>query len=519
VLEGDRKPSSVAFEHPSVAFEHPSVDRKPSSVAAALEASARVLRKPGFTDEGLLRRYARWKRRAACVPPATLRAHERSRASPRDAPAQAETSSVQAAPTLGAPRQPFDTARRRADRHSVLRRIPDRNIWLIYTTIFLVGLGYGSTTSLLSIFLDGRGLSKPRIAWLATAFALGIVSNAIPVGALIRRFSAKGVLVGAIVGYALAITAFPFVESFPAMAAARFVDGACSVGVWVSCETILLSRADARNKAFVTSLYAIALALGYVLGPLSSAAIVHFLPMKATFPIAGAIAVGASLLVLARLDGDVQPTEGGEDGAAAEGAGSTATTGAVFWRIKTSCLATFSYGYFQASVLLFLPLYLIERKGITREQTILITAFFAAGMLGFSNVAGRLGDRYGHLFLMRVLAVVGAAMIAGFIFLDRYAAMCVAVLVAGATLASISPVSLALQGVVTPRAELSRANAVYNVFYATGMLIGPLASGAIYAASGGVAMLLHLLGLWVVFVVVTIVFAGDDPARARHASA
>ncbi len=136
-------------------------------------------------------------------------------------------------------------------------------------------------------------------------------------------------------------------------------------------------------------------------------------------------------------------------------------------------------------------------------------------MLGFSNVAGRLGDRYGHLFLMRILAVVVAVMIAGFIFLDRYATMCVAVLVAGATLASISPVSLALQGVVTPRADLSRANAVYNVCYAAGMLLGPPISGAIYGTSGGVAMLLHLLGLWALFVIVTVIYAGDDPARAR----
>lgn len=396
----------------------------------------------------------------------------------------------------------------------MLRRIPDRNIWLIYTTILLVGLGYGITTSLLSIFLDGRGLSKPRIAWLATAFALGIVSNSLPVGALIRRFSARAVLVGSIAGYALAVTSFPFLGSFAAMAAVRFADGACSVGVWVSCETILLSRTDDGNKAFVTSLYAIALALGYVLGPVGSAAIVAFFPMAATFVIAGVIAAGASLMVLARLDEDVRHAE---SGAAEHGAGARASSGAVFWRIKTSCLATFSYGYFQASVLLFLPLYLIEHKGITERQTILITAFFAAGMLGFSNVAGRLGDRHGHLFLMRILAVVGTAMIGGFIFLDRYPAMCVAVLVAGATLASISPVSLALSGVVTERADLSRANAVYNVFYAAGMLLGPPISGTIYGAAGGVTMLLHLVGLWAVFVVFTIVFAGDDPARARAA--
>ncbi len=400
----------------------------------------------------------------------------------------------------------------------MLRRIPDRNIWLIYATILLVALGYGSTTSMLSVFLDGRGLSKQRIAWLATAFALGIVSLAVPVGALIRRISARRVLVIAILGYAAAITAFPFAGGFPAMAAARFVDGACSVGVWVSCETILLSRADERNKAFVTSLYAIALALGYLLGPLCSAAILALRPdMTVIFLFAGALAVAASLLVVARLDGDAH---GGEDGAAVdgEGEGARAPIEAIVWRIKTSCLATFSYGYFQASVLIFLPLYLIERKGVTPPQTILITAFFAAGMLGFSNVAGRLGDRYGHLLLMRILAVVGASMIAGFIFLDRYAFMCAAVLVAGATLASISPVSLALQGVVTPRPDLSRANAVYNVCYAAGMLLGPPISGAVYGASGGVAMLAHLLGLWAVFVVVTIVFAGDDPARERLAA-
>ena len=398
----------------------------------------------------------------------------------------------------------------------MLDRIRDRNIWLVYATILLVGLGYGSTTSLLSIFLDGRGESKPHIAFLATAFALGIVSLAIPAGALIRRLSARVVLVGAILGYALAVTAFPFVRSFPALCAVRFADGACSVGVWVSCETILLSRADAGNKAFVTSLYAISLALGYVLGPLSSAAITAFFPMEAVFVIAGSIAVGASVMVLALLDGDVHHAEdhpaAGADGAATPAAAPLAK---VAWRIKTSCLATFSYGYFQASVLLFLPLYLIEHKGVTRPQTILITAFFAAGMLGFSSVAGRLGDRHGHLLLMRVLALVGATMIAGFIFLDRYPVMCAAVLVAGATLASISPVSLALSGVVTPRADLSRANAVYNVFYATGMLLGPLVSGAIYAASGGVVMLWHLLGLWMMFVAVTVVFAGDDPATAR----
>ena len=56
-------------------------------------------------------------------------------------------------------------------------------------------------------------------------------------------------------------------------------------------------------------------------------------------------------------------------------------------------------------VVLFLPLYLKDQKHIAEAQTILIPAFFAGGMLLFSNFAGRLGDRYGHLLLMRILGL------------------------------------------------------------------------------------------------------------------
>ena len=72
--------------------------------------------------------------------------------------------------------------------------------------------------------------------------------------------------------------------------------------------------------------------------------------------------------------------------------------------------------------------------------------------------------------------------------------------------------SLALQGVVTEHAELPRANAIYNAFYAAGMLIGPPASSALFARFGGGAMLLHLAGLWLTFVVFTVIWAKDDPA-------
>jgi MFS family permease len=333
----------------------------------------------------------------------------------------------------------------------------------------------------------------------------------IPVGALLRRLSAKATLTASLFGYAICVGIFPLLRSYEAIAVARFFDGAFSVGIWVSCETILLMRADEHNKAYVTSLYAVAIAIGYVVGPVAAKPIAHAISIASTFFVAAAIATLSGLVVLTRLDRDPP----GAHGAVTALGHPTAREGAtqLIARIKTSCFATFAYGYFQASVVLFLPLYLVESKGIDRETTIWLPAFFAAGMLVFSNVAGRIGDRIGHLLVMRMLGTVGLAMILCFVFLTSFASMAVAIFIAGATLASISPVSLALQGVVTPSHDYSRSNAIYNVFYATGMLLGPPVSSLIFRSYGGAGMLYHLAALWMAFVVFATIFAADDPAH------
>jgi MFS family permease len=285
----------------------------------------------------------------------------------------------------------------------------------------------------------------------------------------------------------------------------------------VSCETILLARAPTGTKALVTSVYAMSMAIGYMLGPFAARGIVACAPMWVAFAVAGGLAVASVALVAALLDANAADL-GGEEAEAlqpGEARQPQASLGTLLLRIKTSCFATFIYGYFQASVVLFLPIFLAHEKHIAQGRTIIVPAFFAAGMLLFSNPAGRLGDRFGHLALMRVLAAIGLVMVLGFELLDSYPLMCVAVFVAGATLASISPVSLALQGVVTDRANLSRSNGIYNAFYAGGMLLGPALSGQLFERYGGAVMLEHLAAMWGGFVVFCIVFRRDDPASAR----
>lgn len=396
---------------------------------------------------------------------------------------------------------------------SITERIRDKNIWLVYGTIFSVGIAYGLSIAIIPIFLDARGLGKTKMGWLAAIFASGICLLSLPMGRILRRFSAKGTLVACLLGYAVCVSLFPYLRSFWAVSIARFLDGAFSVGVWVSCETVLLARAGKENKAFVTSLYAMSLAIGYVIGPIASKAIVAVAPFDVAFVLAGAIALVAAGIA-SRIDGGIgahedEPAEGVVEDERTRDAHDEKP---LAWRTKTSLFATFAYGYFQSSAVLFLPLYLMKERGVAEKDTILVTAFFALGMLLFSNYAGKLGDRYGHLSVMRYLAAVGFAMVASFVFLSSFALMCATVFVVGATLASISPVSLALQGVITQKREIAKANAIYNTFYAAGMLVGPPLSGYLFEKVGGKTMIFHFSLLWLAFAVFAWIFAKDDPA-------
>jgi len=403
-------------------------------------------------------------------------------------------------------------------------RIVDRNIWVINGAVLLLGIAYGASLAVLAIHLNAHGIPKVAMGALSASFALGIAGLSIPAGWLIARFGSKKTMTAALLGYAVCVLAFPFLTTVAGLSLVRFFDGAFSVGIWVAVETALLSRADRNNSGYVMSLYSIAVALGYVVGPLVSRLVVASLGTSAAFIAAAVLACAAAVLISVMLEGDrksgavatdsaAHPAEFASDDELADGAKGAARVSArlVLWRIKTSCLATFSYGYFQASVVLFLPLYLVESKGIEEKQTILITAFFAMGALLAVTWMGRLGDRYGHLLLMRVLSAVGGTLVGSFLLLSSFPAMCVTVFVAGATLASISPLGLALQGIVTPASDLGRANAFYNAAYALGMLIGPPLSSVLFTRIGGGAMLIHLAAMWAFFVVFTLVFASDDP--------
>lgn len=399
---------------------------------------------------------------------------------------------------------------------SLRARLPDRNLWVVYRTMIVLSTAYGIALAVMPMVLEHRHLGPDVVGELASFFALGLVLFAAPSGAVIRRFSARWTLAVAIVGYGVMIGIIPLLGSYTSLAVDRFVDGLFSMGAWMSGETLVLWRAPRADKALATSLSASFTMSGYPIGAAISLGISGWLSPEHRFVLAGAIACAAAVVAATGLDPDpVLPPHEVEQGSGA-GAGPTTRTGtlALAWRIKTSCAATFASGFFQSSGALFIPRLLVDERHVPEEHASVVVGLVGLGMLLFASPAGRLGDRIGHLAVMRLLALAGLLGMLAFFVLDSFAAMCVVILIAGGAITSMPPLSLALQGVIAQPDEYTRTNSIFNVFFASGLVVGPFLTGRVFHAHGGTGMLVLFASLWAVFVALSLVFRKDDP-RAR----
>ena len=92
----------------------------------------------------------------------------------------------------------------------MLARVKDPTTRVIYAATLTVGIAYGVSIALTALRLHALGFGKPAIGSLAAVFASGIVVASVPMAALLKRFSAKTVLVVSLAGYALPLFLMSF---------------------------------------------------------------------------------------------------------------------------------------------------------------------------------------------------------------------------------------------------------------------------------------------------------------------
>ncbi len=143
-----------------------------------------------------------------------------------------------------------------------------RGLIAVIASMVIVNLVYGLTLPLLSLVLDGQGISKTVIGLSIVAQASGGVLLAPVMPKLILRLGAAHVMQLSTIVAAITLLALGFVQDVYAWFPMRFLLGAAAAGLWSASEVVINELADDNWRGRIIGVYGSAGAAGFALGPI-----------------------------------------------------------------------------------------------------------------------------------------------------------------------------------------------------------------------------------------------------------
>lgn len=313
---------------------------------------------------------------------------------------------------------------------------------------------------------------------LLGSYAAGLCIATPVIGLGIRRWGYRLPLIGGVGGLALVLILFLLADSFSQMVLARALQGATSGATWTAGLAVIADQWPARERGRLMGLVMTGFAVGLMAGPPLGGFISDWFGVAAAFilPAVAAlgITVGAAVVLLRVHPGDTAPdapvmrlvTDPGVLGLAVV----VAAVAAVMGLLEPT-----------------LPLYL-EARFDASAGTIGILFGLIAVAFGFgSPLAGYSADRWGAVATIRRGALPLVVLLP--LFALAPGSWWTAPLFAGTGLACAVALGPALPGLA---ARVDRydgqsyavAYALFNVAFAVGLLIGPVAGAGMTAFAG-----------------------------------
>jgi len=328
-----------------------------------------------------------------------------------------------------------------------------------------VGLALSLSLPLLSVVLDGRGVS-PSLIGINTATAGVAAILVLPfVTGLAQRFGTARLIVGSFLTMAVTLMGFYYIESFALWFPLRFVFSSCVTVIFALTEFWINSLAPEERRGLVVGIYTAFLSFGISLGPL----ILALVGTEGVLP----FAIGSGALVLAAV-----PVIGVMNREPALPNHGERNLLRFLAYAPLALFAALVFGSVEAGGTAILPLY-GTALGFSSEHAVILVSAIAAGNVLSQIPIGYLADRMNRrllLILCAVVGVVGAGLMP--VVADHYVALLVVLFVTGGIVAGLYTVGLTHLGARYRGAELASANAAFVMMYAIGMLVGPVLLGA-----------------------------------------
>ena len=339
-----------------------------------------------------------------------------------------------------------------------------RNLIAACAAITVFGLAFGMTYPLLSLILEGRGVSTGMIGINSAMMPMGILlfSSVIPVAA--KRFGSRNLAVAAALATSVFILAYKVFDTLEAWFVIRLLQGMSISTLFVLSEAWIVGFAGSENRGKVVAIYASALSASFGAGP----AIVGWIGIEGWAPfVIGSlvILVGVIPLTLVREADTEQPEE-------------KQTSGLFEFAPKAPMLLTAvgAFAIFDAATLSLLPVYGVHNGLSVATSAAALTALI------FGNVVlqfpiGWLADKYPHRL---VLAGCASVTVLGLLLLPLVMNsfwMWPTLVLIGATGYGVYTVSLTSLGDRFSGPELVNGAAAFAVMWGAGALFGSVSGG------------------------------------------
>jgi MFS family permease len=330
---------------------------------------------------------------------------------------------------------------------------------------------------LLPRYAEDLHLNQMEVSLLFGSYAVALLLATFPVAILTDRFGRRRPMLWGLAGLGITTLVFAFSKDFRLLLLARFLQGVAGSATWLPGMALLADHfpAESRGRAMGTAFAAAN--LGVLLGPpLAGFLDQHVGPSSPFLVGAGLVALDA--LGRAFLLSEVEPARSPRipfrqllsspvirlfAGAMALGSG--------LWALLESTM----------------PLDLHHRLGLSPSGIGLCFAATALAHTVTSPLMGRLSDRIGRVPVLRMGLVLVALLLALPALLPK-PWMVVGVMMALGSTASfiMSPCSPAVADQVERMGSQSYASAfsILNLSYSVGLMVGPLAGGALVQGLG-----------------------------------
>lgn len=341
---------------------------------------------------------------------------------------------------------------------------------LVIFTLFIDTLLYSLIIPIIPNYITRLGASQTVVGLLFGSYAVSLLITSPLWGILSDRVGRRIPIILGLAGFAASTVFFAFADSIPELFIARLLQGIASAATWTSSLALLADLFPSNERGKVMGLALTAISAGSLLGA----------PMGGFLAdLGGYVTPFLTVTVLIIIDGLAFTFLIKDSQKSAE----EKTNILVLLRNRKVLLISAIIFVANGILSLLEPIFPIFLEKSFNASITSIGLLFGIATLAHgitAPVSGNLADRYGHFPVMfcglaLIALTIPLLVLSGTLFHEAIAMF----LVGASVAAALSPTLSAIANVVDQQETKSYASAyaIFDIFYALAMILGPIAGG------------------------------------------